>query len=87
MDRDKIEKGVRLILEGIGEDPAREGLAETPRRVADLYQEVFAGLEEDPADLAQAFLDVAFVHHAAPTEAGERGFEFLAQLIEHSLEV
>ena len=35
MDRDKIEQGVRLILEGIGEDPAREGLARTPERVAE----------------------------------------------------
>jgi GTP cyclohydrolase IA len=49
MDREKIEQGVRLILDGIGEDPAREGLAETPRRVADMYEEVFSGLEEDPA--------------------------------------
>ena len=49
MDRDKIEKGVRLILEGIGEDPAREGLVETPRRVADMYGEIFSGIDEDPA--------------------------------------
>ena len=50
MDRDKIEHGVRLILEGIGEDPTREGLIETPRRVADMYSEVFAGLGKDPAE-------------------------------------
>ncbi|HEY3317893.1 MAG TPA: GTP cyclohydrolase I FolE [Coriobacteriia bacterium] len=47
MDRDKIERGVRLILEGIGEDPSREGLARTPERVADMYEEIFAGIGED----------------------------------------
>ncbi|MBM4128884.1 MAG: GTP cyclohydrolase I FolE [Nitrospira sp.] len=45
MDIKKIEKGVRLILEGIGEDPDREGLRETPERVARLYEEIFAGLK------------------------------------------
>ena len=46
---DKIEEGVKLILEGIGEDPQREGLQKTPERVARMYAECFAGLEEDPA--------------------------------------
>ncbi|MDP2181742.1 MAG: GTP cyclohydrolase I FolE [Actinomycetota bacterium] len=50
MDRDKIIDGVRLILEGIGEDPAREGLVETPRRVADMFEEIFAGLGEDASE-------------------------------------
>ena len=50
MDRERIEEGVRLIIEGIGEDPAREGLLDTPRRVADMYAEIFAGLEQDPAE-------------------------------------
>ncbi|PKQ30112.1 MAG: GTP cyclohydrolase I FolE [Actinobacteria bacterium HGW-Actinobacteria-10] len=50
MDRAKIEQGVRLILEGVGEDPSREGLLETPRRVADMYAEVFSGLNEDAAE-------------------------------------
>lgn len=49
MDTKKIEEGVRLILEGIGEDPQREGLLETPARVARMYEEVFAGLTENPA--------------------------------------
>ena len=48
MDRAKIEKAVRDILEAIGEDPEREGLKETPQRVARMYEEVFSGLEEDP---------------------------------------
>jgi GTP cyclohydrolase I len=50
MDREKIEAGVRLILEGIGEDVSREGLLDTPRRVADMCEEVFAGLGADPAE-------------------------------------
>ena len=49
MDMAKIEEGVRLILEGVGEDPQREGLKETPARVARMYQECFAGLHLDPA--------------------------------------
>ena len=49
MDTAKIEAGVRLILEGIGEDPEREGLRETPARVARMYEEVLGGLEEDPS--------------------------------------
>lgn len=49
MDKQKIEEGVRLILEGIGEDPDREGLQKTPARVARMYEEVFAGMTEDPA--------------------------------------
>nr|WP_204617980.1 GTP cyclohydrolase I FolE [Desulforadius tongensis] len=44
----KIERGVRMILEAIGEDPDREGLQETPQRVARMYKEVFSGLREDP---------------------------------------
>jgi GTP cyclohydrolase I len=47
MDHKKIEKGVRLILEGIGEDPARPGLAETPRRYAESCREIFSGMGED----------------------------------------
>lgn len=50
MDREKMEQGVRLILEGMGEDPCREGLLDTPRRVADMYAEIFAGLGQDPAE-------------------------------------
>jgi GTP cyclohydrolase I len=51
MDRAKIEQGVRLILEGVGEDPNREGLCDTPRRVAKMYEEVFSGLGVDPTAL------------------------------------
>lgn len=48
MDMQKIENAVRDILEAIGEDPNREGLAETPNRVARMYAEIFAGLADDP---------------------------------------
>lgn len=49
MDQEKIEQGVRLILEAIGEDLDREGLRDTPARVARMYQEIFAGLHANPA--------------------------------------
>lgn len=51
MDLAKIEQGVRLILEGVGEDPDREGLLETPARVARMYEEVLSGLGQDPSYL------------------------------------
>ena len=50
MDKEKIKEGVRLILEGIGEDPGREGLAETPDRIARMYEELAAGYTDDPAE-------------------------------------
>jgi len=50
-DRDRIVEGVRLILEGIGDDPARPGIEGTPQRVADMFGEIFAGMEADPVDV------------------------------------
>ena len=50
-DQAKIEQGVRLILEGIGEDPERGGLRETPARVGRMYQEVFAGIGVDASEI------------------------------------
>ncbi len=47
-DEDKIAQGVRMILEGIGEDPERGGLKETPHRVARMYREVYEGVGVDP---------------------------------------
>ncbi|MDR3540008.1 MAG: GTP cyclohydrolase I FolE [Desulfosporosinus sp.] len=49
MDLEKIEKAVYMILEAIGEDPSREGLRDTPQRVARMYAEVFSGLDQDPS--------------------------------------
>lgn len=56
MDQEKIKAGVKLILEGIGEDPEREGLAETPDRIARMYEEIAGGMYEDAAQhLAKRF--------------------------------
>jgi len=49
IDLDRIEAAVREILIAIGDDPDRDGLLSTPRRVAEMYAEVFGGLREDPA--------------------------------------
>jgi GTP cyclohydrolase IA len=49
IDLDKVAAGIRLILEGIGEDPNRKGLLQTPSRVARMYQELFYGMGVDPA--------------------------------------
>lgn len=51
MDMQRIRAAVREIIVGVGEDPDREGLRDTPRRVAEMYAEVFSGLREDPADV------------------------------------
>ena len=48
MDQQQIKDSVRQILLSIGEDPEREGLKETPRRVAEMYKEIFSGLDADP---------------------------------------
>lgn len=48
LDKAKIERAVRDILEAIGEDPDREGLVETPKRVAAMYEEIFSGIADDP---------------------------------------
>jgi GTP cyclohydrolase I len=50
IDQARIEKAVREILIAIGEDPDRDGLLDTPARVARMYAEIFSGLHEDPAD-------------------------------------
>lgn len=55
MDKAKIEKAIRDILEAIGEDPEREGLRETPQRVARMYEEVFEGIKYSNDEIAQKF--------------------------------
>ena len=47
VNRNKIEEGIRLLLEGIGEDVTREGLIDTPSRVARMYEEIFDGMNEN----------------------------------------
>jgi GTP cyclohydrolase I len=55
IDQGRIEKAVREIIEALGEDPEREGMIETPERVAKFYAEVFDGLHRDPGDVVDAF--------------------------------
>ena len=57
MDKKKIEEGVRMILEGIGEDVRRDGLRETPSRVADMYEEIFSGIGLDPSEVLGPMFD------------------------------
>lgn len=52
-NRDRAEAAVRELLIAVGEDPDREGLAETPARVARAYEEVFAGLHSEPTDVLE----------------------------------
>jgi len=49
LNKEKIERGVRLVLEGIGEDLNREGVRETPSRVARMCEEIFCGINKDPS--------------------------------------
>ncbi|MDP3732803.1 MAG: GTP cyclohydrolase I FolE, partial [Candidatus Omnitrophota bacterium] len=57
MDKKKIEKAVREILRAIGEDPRRKGILDTPRRVAEMYEEIFSGLKQDPKKELEVILD------------------------------
>jgi len=56
MDKGKIERAIRDILEAVGDDPNRPDLKETPRRVADMYEEIFSGIEQDPAKQLEVLL-------------------------------
>ena len=55
MDKERIQNAFREILIAVGEDPDREGLLETPKRVANMYEEIFAGLTEDPKQHIKLF--------------------------------
>ena len=57
MDNAKIREAVAAILSAVGEDPSREGLADTPRRVADMYAEAFSGIGQDPAAVLASGFD------------------------------
>jgi GTP cyclohydrolase IA len=57
MDKKKIEKSVRLLLEAIGEDLDRKDIAATPGRVAEMYEEIFWGMTRDPAKELEVVLD------------------------------
>ncbi|MDO5700228.1 MAG: GTP cyclohydrolase I FolE [Bowdeniella nasicola] len=57
-DADGVRRAIRDLLIAIGEDPERDGLRDTPRRLADAYAEIFAGLHQDPADQLNAVFDI-----------------------------
>ncbi len=59
VDHERIKLAVAELFKAIGEDPDREGLRETPRRIADMYAEIFAGLFIDPAIHLQVGFEVA----------------------------
>jgi len=56
VDSKKVEAAVRLLLEGIGEDPDREGLVDTPKRIANMCREIYGGMDED----VSAYLNKTF---------------------------
>jgi GTP cyclohydrolase I len=55
IDKDRIKHAIKEILYAIGEDPNRDGLLETPERVANMYEEIFQGLHEDIANIVRIF--------------------------------
>ena len=57
MDKKKIERAIREILEAIGENPGRKDLLDTPRRVAEMYEEIFSGIRQDPEKELEVILD------------------------------
>jgi GTP cyclohydrolase I len=57
MDKRKIESAIRDILEAIGENPRKKDLQETPKRVAEMYEEIFAGIHQDPEKELEVILD------------------------------
>ncbi len=58
IDRPGLETAVRAMLRAIGEDPDREGLQQTPRRIAEMYAEIFEGVNQDPLKLLQVTFEV-----------------------------
>ena len=59
MDSKKIEKAITMLLEAIGEDPTREGLKETPARIAKMYEEIFGGMGKDAEEHLTKVFDSA----------------------------
>ena len=60
MDYEKIQDAIRSVLVAIGEDPHREGLADTPRRIAEMYGELFSGIGKDPASVLTTGFDEGY---------------------------
>ncbi|MHB9294098.1 GTP cyclohydrolase IA [Hollandina sp. SP2] len=59
IDKERIEKAIREILKAIGDDPDREGLKETPARVARMYEEIFSGINHDPVQEIKLFKEAS----------------------------
>lgn len=57
MDEERIKRAVSEIIAAIGDDESREGLRETPRRIAEMYSEIFDGLEQDPLEVLGVTFD------------------------------
>jgi GTP cyclohydrolase I len=57
MDKKKIEKAIRDILEAIGEEPGRKDILDTPRRVAEMYEEIFSGIKQEPEKELEVILE------------------------------
>jgi len=57
IDQQKIEEAMSMIIEAIGEDPNREGLKDTPKRVARMYAELFSGINDDPKEYLQVWFN------------------------------
>lgn len=57
MDKKKIERAIRNILEAIGENPRKKDLLDTPKRVAEMYEEIFSGITQDPEKELEVILD------------------------------
>ena len=53
MDKERVRKLARELIIELGEDPTREGLRETPKRIAEMYEEIFSGYDSDPEPLIQ----------------------------------
>ena len=58
-DLERVKAAVTELLQALGEDPAREGLLDTPRRIAEMYEEIFGGRTVDPADYLNVGFEVA----------------------------
>jgi GTP cyclohydrolase I len=58
IDQEKIRAAMEMIINAIGEDPTREGLVKTPERVANMYAEIFSGINEDPRELMTTYFNM-----------------------------
>ena len=59
LDHERVKAAVTELLQAVGEDPTREGLLDTPRRIAEMYAEIFAGMAFDPAEYLKVTFEVA----------------------------